>query len=95
MKFISTRDIRNRPGLIQEQVNKEDLVLTSNGKPVALVLRIENDDLEQTMRVIRQARAMQAVSRMRQRAEELGLDKMTLEEINEEIQAVRRQRKSK
>jgi hypothetical protein len=95
MKFISGRDLRNRPGLIQDLVNKEDLVLTANGKPIAIMLRIEEDDFEETLRAIRQARAFQAVSRMRRRAAELGLDKITDEEIQKEIRAVRAQRKTK
>jgi antitoxin (DNA-binding transcriptional repressor) of toxin-antitoxin stability system len=95
MKFISTRDLRNRPGLVQDMVRNEDLVLTANGKPVALVLRIEEDDFEESLRAIRQARAMLAVSRMRRRAAELGLDKLSPEEIEKEIKAVRAQRKSK
>lgn len=93
MKFISTRDLRNRPGFVQDLVRKEDLVLTANGKPVALVLRIEEDDLEETARAIRQARAQMAVSRIRRRAAELGLDKLDSEAIEKEIRAVRSQRK--
>jgi hypothetical protein len=95
MKFISGRDLRNRPGLIQDLVNKEDLVLTANGKPIAIMLRLEEDDFEETLRAIRQARAFLAVSRLRRRAAELGLDKLTDEEIQKEIRAVRAQRKTK
>jgi antitoxin (DNA-binding transcriptional repressor) of toxin-antitoxin stability system len=95
MKFISTRDLRNRPGIVQDMIRNEDLVLTVNGKPVALVLRIEEDDFEESLRAIRQARATLAVSRMRRRAAELGLDKMSTEEIDKEIRAARAQRKSK
>ena len=39
MKFISSRELRNRPGLVQKELsNQEDLVLTSNGKPVAILI---------------------------------------------------------
>jgi hypothetical protein len=95
MKFISTRELRNRPGVVQDMVQKEDLVLTANGKPVALVLRIEEDNFEETLRTVRQARAMLAVSRVRRRAAALGLDKLSDEEINREIRAVRAQRRAK
>ncbi len=95
MKFISARDLRNRPGFVQELVQKEDLVLTSNGKPVAILLRIGEDDFEETLGAVRQARAVLALSRMRRRAAELGLDKLTPEDIDKEIQAVRAQRKAR
>ena len=75
-------------------IRKEDLVLTANGKPVALLLRIEEDDFEETLRAVRQARAFQALSRMRRRAAELGLDKLGPEFIEREIRAVRAKRKS-
>ena len=65
MKFLSTRDLRNRPGLVRELTKKEDLVLTANGKPIAILLGVEEDDLEETARVVRQARAQRALSRMR------------------------------
>ena len=38
MKFLSTRDLRNRPGIVRELAKKDDLVLTANGKPVAILL---------------------------------------------------------
>lgn len=95
MKFISTRELRNRPGVVQDLVQKEDLVLTANGKPVALVLRIEEGDFEESLRAIRQARALQALSRMRRRAAELGLDKRGPDFIEQEIRAVRAKRKSR
>lgn len=95
MKFISTRDLRNRPGFVQELASKEDLILTSNGKPVALLLQISEDDFEDTLSAIKQARAMLAVSRMRRHAAKLGLDKMSSEEIDKEIRMVRTHRKTR
>ncbi|HWR13747.1 MAG TPA: hypothetical protein VN577_02895 [Terriglobales bacterium] len=95
MKFISTRDLRNRPGLVQEMVQKEDLVLTANGKPVALMVRVDEDDFEESLQTVKQARALLAVSRMRRRAAGLGLDKMSEEDIEKEIRDVRAQRKAR
>ena len=94
MKFLSTRDLRNRPGLVRELARKEDIVLTANGKPVALLLGLEDDDFEETAQVIRQARAQRALSRMRRQAESKGLSNMSLAQINAEIRAVRSKRKS-
>jgi antitoxin (DNA-binding transcriptional repressor) of toxin-antitoxin stability system len=94
MKFLSTRDLRNRPGYVRKLVQKEDLVLTANGKPIAMLLGVEEDELEDTAQAIRQARAQLALSRMRKKAASIGTDKMSLAEINAEIRAARAKRKS-
>ena len=45
MKFLSTRELRNRPGYVRDLAQKDDLVLTTNGKPIAILLGIEEDEL--------------------------------------------------
>jgi hypothetical protein len=47
------------------------------------------------LKALRQARAQAAVVAMQRRAAKLGLDKMTLAEINAEIAATRRERRKK
>ena len=94
MKFLSTRDLRNRPGYLRELARKEDIVLTANGKPVALLLGLEDDDFEETAQAIRQARAQRALSRMRRQAERKGLSNLSLSRINAEVRATRSQRKA-
>jgi len=95
MKFLSTRDLRNRPGFVRELAKNEDLVLTANGKPIALLLGVEEGDLEETAQAIRQARAQRAVSRMRREAAKRGIDKISASLIEAEIRAVRSKRKTK
>lgn len=68
-------------------------MLTANGKPIALLLGVEDDDFEETAQAIRQARAQRALSRMRRQAESQGLSRMSLSEINAEVRAVRSKRK--
>lgn len=94
MKFVSTRDLRNRPGFVRELARKDDIVITANSKPVALLLGLEDDDFEETAQAIRQARAQRALSRMRRQAESKGLAEMSLSRINAEIRAVRSKRKA-
>jgi len=93
MKFVSTRELRNRPGFVRELAQKEDLVLTADGKPIAVLLGIEDDDLEETALIIRQAKAQRALSRMRQQAARSGVSQATPRAIEAEIRAVRRKRK--
>lgn len=94
MKFVSTRELRNRPGYVRELAQKEDLVLTSEGKPIAILLGIEEQDLEEAALVLRQAKVQRALSRMRQQASRQGLSETTPGAIEAEIRAVRRKRKS-
>ena len=65
MRFISVRELRNAPSEVWDALEQEDLVLTSNGRPKAVLVRVEGDDLERTVQVIRRARAQAAVSRLR------------------------------
>jgi prevent-host-death family protein len=94
MKFLSTRELRNRPGHVRDLVQKDDLVLTTNGKPIAILLGVEEDELEETARAIRQAKAQMALSRLRKQAARRGTDRMPASAIDAEIRAVRSRRKS-
>ena len=94
MKYLSTRDLRNRPGYVRELAQNDDLVLTANGKPIAILVGVEDDEFEETARAIRQARAQRALSRMRSRAAQTGVDRLSPRAIAAEIAAVRSKRKS-
>jgi antitoxin (DNA-binding transcriptional repressor) of toxin-antitoxin stability system len=93
MKFVSTRELRNRPGYVRDLAQKEDLVLTADGKPIAILLGIEEGDLEETALLIRQAKAQRALSRMRQQAAQRGIAEARPRAVEAEIRAVRRKRK--
>jgi hypothetical protein len=94
MKFLSTRELRNRPGYVRNLAQKDDLVLTTNGKPIAILLGIEEDELEETARAIRQAKAQLALSRLRKHAARRGADRFSASAIDAEIRVVRSRRKS-
>lgn len=93
MKFLSTRELRNRPGSVRQLAQEDELVLTANGKPIAILLGVEGDDFEETAHMIRQIKAQRAVSRMRRQAARQALDGLTLADINAEIRAARSQMK--
>lgn len=94
MKFASIRDLRNQPGLLQSTVRSEPVTLTSNGRPFALVVGLEaEEDPSELERLIRQARAQRAVSRIRARAQSTGLDALSAEEVDAEIRAARVERR--
>lgn len=94
MKFISVRDLRGRPGAVWKQLAKmEEMVLTLNGKPIAIISTTSEDLLEEDLSAIRKARAIAAVQAVQAESVRKGLDKMTMEEIDAVIQEVRKDRK--
>ena len=94
MKFLSTRELRNRPGYVRNLAQKDDLVLTANGKPFAILLGVEEDEVEETAHAIRQVKAQLALSRLRKQAARRGADRMSPSAIDAEIRAVRSRRTS-
>lgn len=90
MKFITVRDLRTSPAKIWKELSeKQEMVITNNGKPIALLTSISDSNLEETLSSIRQARAMNAVKLMQQISIKKGNDKMTIDEIEEEIRNAR------
>ena len=90
MKFVSSREIRVNPGPVLDAVTHgHEMVITSRGKPVALMMGVNDDDLEETVRLVRRARAQGAVSRMRRAAAGRGSDARDREDIEAEIRAAR------
>ena len=62
MRFVSVRDLRVKSGEIWRQLKSEgDLVITSNGKPVAVLSGVDDDHLEEYLGAIRRTRAALAV----------------------------------
>ena len=92
MKFVSSREIRVNPKPVFDALEEDEVVVTLRGKPVALLVGVNGEDLEETVRLIRRARAQAAVSRMRKAAARKGLDEMGQREIEEEVRAARSER---
>ena len=69
------------------------MVITNNGKPIALLTPLSDESLEQTLATVRRARAMRSVQRLQQAAEERGLSKLTEADIEAEIRKARAARK--
>jgi antitoxin (DNA-binding transcriptional repressor) of toxin-antitoxin stability system len=93
MRFVTIRDLRGGSAKIQRQLPKEkEMILTSNGKPIAILSATSGDTLEESLAMLRRARAMAAVSCMQSKSVELGADRMSLVEINKEIVRERKAR---
>ncbi len=95
MEFVTIRDLRLKPGDVWEKLRQQrEIILTSNGRPVAVIAGIGESDVEETVAALRRARAQAATSRLRRAAAERGADKLLAVEIEAEITQVRRERRS-
>ena len=92
MHFYSIRDLRSETKNICEKVCQSgEVVITNNGKPSVLMLDISEDNFDEVVRAIRQAKAMIAFNSMKAIAAANGY--MTDSEIEEEIKAARSERR--
>ena len=84
------------PRRLREQLEREhELLVTNNGKPMALMVEIRPDeDPEIPLRAFREARGRQALSAIRRAAAANGTDRLSLEEINQIIAKARRDRRA-
>jgi antitoxin (DNA-binding transcriptional repressor) of toxin-antitoxin stability system len=93
MKILSVRDLRTRAAQVWKELPTErEMVITNNGRPVAILAAINEATLEESLSAFRQARAVEAVARLQRQSVERGTSKMSPEKINAEIRAVRRKR---
>lgn len=91
MKFVSVRDLRGRSSQVWKQLAQfREMVLTLNGKPIAIISSTSEDLLEKSLSELRKARGLAALQAIQAESVRKGLDKMTMEEINAEIQEVRK-----
>jgi antitoxin (DNA-binding transcriptional repressor) of toxin-antitoxin stability system len=93
MKFLSVRDLKTKSSQVwRELSDQKEMVITSNGRPIAILSSITEANLEQVLKAFRRARAMEAVTSIQYESVLRGTDKFTMEEINNEIKSVRSKR---
>ena len=93
MQFVSVRELRGKFAQIWQRLAKtKAIVITSNGKPIAILSPTSEQTLEESLSAIRTARAVAAVESIQEKSVRRGRDRIGLEEINAEIQAVRKSR---
>jgi prevent-host-death family protein len=94
MKFITVRDLRTTPAQVWKALPEEqEIVITNNGKPIALLTPLTDTDLEDTLASVRRARAINAVKNMQAAAVAADISGMTMEDIDQEIRAYRKSKK--
>ena len=78
-----------------KSAGKDDLVITSKGQPVAVLMRIAAASVESTRALVRSVRALQAQSALQQAAAASGAAELSMSDIDAEIAASRRARRRK
>ena len=93
MSTISINELKQQP---DEQwlnsADKGDMIVTSQGQPVAVLLPITAESLEPTLSTLRSVRAMVALEALQKAAEANGTAELSMNEIDEEILAARQSR---
>lgn len=93
MKFLSVRDLRGKSAQIWKELPSEgEMVVTSNGRPIAILAATSESTFEDSLSALRTARSIDAVAALQSRSAETGTDRISLSEINREIKSVRRRR---
>lgn len=96
MDFVTVRELRAESGKVWDKVEAgEELVITRNGKPFAILLGTTPEQLDQTLRAIRAARLQNALDEMHRRAREQGLDNLSMEDIDAEIAQARKEERER
>jgi prevent-host-death family protein len=94
MKIISDREFRNEPGKVRKELASQEVVMTSRGRPYAVLLPVEDpSDVDEVLELAVRIRAQMALSSVRRKAAGTGLDKLSSTEIEQEIKAVRKKRR--
>ena len=82
MDFVTVRELRTDSARLWDKMEAgEDFVITCKGKPFAIMVPTLPTEVEANLRVLR--------------ATALGLDTMTMEEINAEIALARKEKRDR
>lgn len=93
MDYVTVRELRSESGKVWERLEAgEDIVVTRNGKPFALLVHTEPSTVDETLRALRLQAFSRAWKALSEQARASGAAEMSDEEIQAEIEAVRRKR---
>ena len=96
MRFVSVRELRSESArLWRELPSEREMVVTSNGKPVAILAAAREDNVEEVLKAFRQNRALSAIEAQQMESVARGTHLMTMEEIDAVIQEVRREQRER
>jgi hypothetical protein len=90
MEFVSVRELCKTPkAAFGKLATDGKAVITNNGQPQAILVKVDAANFEKTFNLIQQMEFARSIASMQQESLRNGNSKMTLDEINAEIQAAR------
>jgi hypothetical protein len=90
MDFLSIHELSKSPEVALAKLSRDGkAVLTNNGKPQALIFRVDASNFEKTLSLLQQLEFTQAITEMQQESLRNGNSEMTLDDINAEIKIAR------
>lgn len=96
MEFVTARELRLDPKGVWKRIQNHSVgVVTINGRPSFLLSKLKPEELEEVLYLQRRIRAELALRHMREQAAKRGLDRMTMEEIDEIVKEVRKARRAR
>lgn len=96
MDYVTVRELREKSGEVWQRIEaSEEIVVTRNGKPVAILAPTQPSQVEDQLRALRAARFGAALKAVQAQAVAQGLDKMSQAQINAEIAAARKERRER
>ena len=94
MKFLSVRDLRGNSARVwRELPGEKEMVVTSNGRPVAVLTAVDETTVEPSLALWRRVRATQAISDIQRESVQNATDRLSPADINSEIASVRQRRR--
>lgn len=94
MSYCTISDLKNAKYEVWDSLkNGDELIVLNNGLPRAIIIGVDNDNVDIIIKAVRRARAMISFSNIRKRIADIGY--MDDEEINKEIIDAKKKQKFK
>ena len=94
MDFVSMREFTTSPKETQKKLlDNGELVVTNNGTPTSVVLDIADRDFLRLIDYLRRQEALDILHDVQMASVRRGTDNLSMEEIDEEIAAYRREKR--
>lgn len=91
MKYISIRDLRGNTAAVRKSLARDgEIVVTANGKPIAVLAPVSPQSVEETVAAIRRARFTRALEEAHSAAKEAGLSGLSAENVDAVVRGARK-----
>ena len=91
MKYISIRDLRGNTSAVRKSLARDgEIIVTANGKPIAVLAPVSPQSVEGTVTAIRRARFTRALEDAHSSAKEAGLSGLSAENVEAVVREARK-----